>query len=400
MRIKIEPGTALGRVKAPSSKSLVHRALICAALSGKRACVKNAGAGEDVRATLGCLRALGFDFAERDGSVYFTGKRTEPEKNPILDCGESGSTLRFIIPTALALCGEARIRGSERLFQRGIGLYEELFEKKGITVIKTADELKISGRLKSGEYTLRGDVSSQYISGLLMALPLLEGDSTVNVTGPIESRGYIDMTLEVMRRFGVKISEKHTGCFLVPGSQCYGGREYEPEGDWSGAAFLYALNVSGGSVSIDGLNDESTQPDRICLELFEKIKRGESVDIAQCPDLGPVLMSVCAVCGGGRLTGTRRLRLKESDRAKAMAQELLKFGVRSNIEENAVTVLPGKLSKPKEALCSHNDHRVVMALAVCAAVTGAEIEGCEAAAKSYPDFFDALEELGIRSEEK
>ena len=212
---------------------------------------------------------------------------------------------------------------------------------------------------------------------------------------PVESRPYIDITLGVMRQFGIAVAQTEENIFHIPGGR-YRAVSAAVEGDWSNAAFFYALNALGGDVTVTGLTPDSLQGDRVCVGMLERLRNGfAEIDIAETPDLGPVLFAAAAALHGGRFTGTRRLAVKESDRAAAMAAELAKCGVKTEVEENAVAVLPGGLTKPAEPLCGHNDHRIVMALAVLLTQTGGTIEGAEAVGKSFPGFFTELGKLGI-----
>ena len=245
-----------------------------------------------------------------------------------------------------------------------------------------------------GAAVRRGDVSSQFVTGSLLALPLLPEDSTLRVLPPVESRPYIDITLDIMASFGVTVMERERNFFYIPGGQRYGSRCAAVEGDWSNAAFLLAL---GGGVRVSGLRPDSLQGDRVCREMLRRLERpGAVLDLSACPDLGPVLFAAAAQRCGAVFTGTRRLRIKESDRAAAMAQELAKFGAQVTVEEDRVTVLPCPLHAPNEELEGHNDHRIVMAMAVLCASLGGTIRGAEAVNKSYPDFFRTLWALGLR----
>ena len=292
--------------------------------------------------------------------------------------------------------GRAVFTGAPRLLERGIGIYEDVLPRAGIRIEKSERCIALEGALTAGEYTLRGDVSSQFISGLLLALPLLAADSTLCVLPPVESRPYIDITLDVMRSFGVQVDEWDENCFFIPGQQHYAARVAAVEGDWSNAAFLLAL---GEGVTVTGLRAESLQGDRVCRDMLRRLQSpGAQLDLTACPDLGPVLFAAAARAHGAVFTGTRRLRIKESDRVAAMAQELAKLGVRVDAEENRVTVHPGGIAAPREVLDGHNDHRIVMALSVLATSVGGTICGAEAVAKSYPDFFEVLQALGIRAE--
>ena len=284
--------------------------------------------------------------------------------------------------------------------ERGVGIYEDIFSEKGVSIKKASGSIELSGRLTSGEYTFRGDVSSQFVTGLLFALPLLEGGSVVRVLPPVESRAYIDVTVAVLRSFGIEVIESPANTFNIAGGQRYLRRSMSVEGDWSNAAALFALNSLGGSVCVTGLNMDSIQGDRVCLELLERLKSPNAViDISNCPDLGPVLFAAAAASGVGAVfTGTRRLRIKESDRAAVMAQELRKFGVEARVLENSVVIEPGRLQSPRESLSGHNDHRIVMALSLLASAVGGVIDGAEAVRKSYPEFFEVLRKLGAEVE--
>ena len=396
MKVTIIPGRAQGVIAAPPSKSCGHRMLLCAALAEGESRIRGISGSQDMEATMDCIRAMG-GTCRREGdtvAVVGTGGRAAPQA--VYPCRESGSTLRFCIPPALVPGGRAVFTGAARLMERGIGVYEEILPPKGISVEKMASTIALRGSLTAGTYTLRGDVSSQFVSGLLLALPLLAGDSTVCVLPPVESRPYIDITRDVMASFGVYVEEERENRFHIPGGQRYGSRAAAVEGDWSNAAFLMAL---GDGVEVTGLRNNSLQGDRVCREMLRRLREpGAVLDLAPCPDLGPILFAAAARGHGAVFTGTRRLRIKESDRVAAMAQELAKFGVRVQAEENRVTVLPGGITAPTEELDGHNDHRIVMALSVLAASAGGTISGAEAVNKSYPDFFDALRTLGLTIE--
>lgn len=398
MNIKIKPCTLSGRIQAPPSKSYAHRLLICAALADGKSTVHGISESEDMCATLDCISALGVK-ADRIGRSVTVHAGNRVLTGDEFSCRESGSTLRFFIPIALACGDEAVFTGTRRLMERGVGIYETLFGEKGIEIEKTDESIRFRGRLTPGSYTLRGDVSSQFISGLLFALPLLDGDSVIKVLPPVESRKYIDITIDAMRFFGVEVSETEENTFSVRGRQSYRAKEAFVEGDWSNAAALYGFNALGGSLTIDGLNESSIQGDRACIEIINRLNcEGAVIDLSDCPDLGPVMFALAAAKNGAVFTGTRRLRIKESDRAQAMVDELKKFGIKAVIEENSVTIEKSPLRAPTELLDSHNDHRIVMAMTLLASLTGGEISGAEAIRKSYPDFFRVLEKAGLEME--
>ena len=400
MKIKIEKGIAHGTVCAPPSKSMAHRLLICAGLSDGECVVHGISESEDMRATMDCLRALGVKCEKEGDIVRVSGIDIRKAAAPgQLNCRESGSTLRFFIPIALLTGKETVLAGSRRLMDRPLGVYEELFLQRGIGFRKTEREIKICGNLQSGDFELDGNVSSQFVTGLLFALPLLDGDSRIVLRPPVESRSYIDMTLSALKLFGVEAGWQEENVLYIKGNQHYRAGEVLVEGDYSNAAFFAALNLLGGQVKIENLRKDSLQGDRIYEELFEKLKRpGAEIDLSDCPDLGPVLFAAAAAKHGGKFTGTSRLRIKESNRGEAMAAELQKFGVTAEVRENEVFISGRGLQKPAKCLDGHNDHRIVMSEAVLLTQTGGIIDGAEAVSKSFPDFFEKLASLGIEVE--
>lgn len=402
MKVEIKKGTPRGAVAAPPSKSCAHRMIICAALADGVSRIAGVGMSEDILATLDCVRALGAEARSEGGELVIRGCKDKifvrSDPRTVLRCRESGSTLRFMIP--VALCGGGAVFcGTERLVSRGVGVYEDILRPRGIEFSVGKTEIGVSGRLSPGEYSIPGGVSSQFISGMLFALPMLGGNSTVNVIPPFESRSYVDITVAAQRRFGVAVERTGENGFFIRGGQSYRPADVTVEGDWSQAAFFYALEADGGAgtVTVTGLDPDSLQGDRVCVGLLRQIRRGYTeADLSDCPDLAPVLFAAAAASGhGARFSGTRRLAIKESRRADVMAEELRKFGADVRVDENSVTVAPGELCAPQVPLCGHNDHRVVMALSVLAARTGGVIEGAEAVKKSYPGFFDDLASLGL-----
>lgn len=400
MNIKIHKGTPSGTVLAPSSKSMAHRILISAAMASGTSVIRGMSDCDDVIATVSCLEALGAKFTKDKDAVTVTGvdmRSTSPSS--ILSCNESGSTLRFLIPIALLSGKNTLFSGASSLMKRPMGVYSELCGAKGLTFHADGDSIAVRGPIKAGDYEVVGNVSSQFISGLIFALPLLEGDSRIKILPPIESRSYIDLTIEALSLFGVEVKWADDTTLYVRGGQSYQPRELTVEGDYSGAAFIDAFKVLGADVTVEGLNPDSTQGDKVYALLFDMLKKGvPTIHIGNCPDLGPILFAVAAAKHGGVFTGTKRLRIKESDRAAAMAEELSKFGVSVTVYDDKVVVYPISFGAPREILKGHNDHRIVMALAVLLTLTGGEIEGAEAIKKSYPSFFEDLTALGIEVE--
>ena len=397
MIVTIHPSQASGTAAAPPSKSMAHRLLLAAALSGSPCEVENVELSRDVRATADCLRALGAELTETARGMLVDGTRFLKGEGPVmLPCAASGSTLRFFIPLVLLTGRTAVFTGDESLFARPLDVYETICSRQGILFQKHTDRLVVQGRLQPGEYELPGNVSSQFVTGLLYALPLLPEPSRIRLLPPVESRSYIDLTRSVLRDFSIRVMSVGDDRFHIPANQSYRPHRTRVEGDWSNAAFLEALNVVGGRVKITGLNRLSTQGDKCYPELFKALLRGKpTVNLSDCPDLAPVLMALAAACHGAIFTGTGRLRYKESDRGRVMTEELGKLGVQVLAEPERIWVGGSGLCRPTEELDSHNDHRVAMALAVACSLCGGTIRGAEAVAKSWPDFFLVLQSLGV-----
>ena len=401
MKIRINEGKAKGIVKAPPSKSMAHRLLICAGLSKGTCIVHGIVRSKDVEATMDCLRAVGVKLEEAEGSVRVTGADIKnASAGKILDCGESGSTLSFFVPLCLISGANAVLRGSKRLMERPLGIYKTMCEDRGLLFSQDETSLMVKGPLKSGNFKLAGNISSQFISGLLFALPLLDGDSVVTITPPIESRSYINMTISALALFGVEATWQDEKTIYIKGNQEYKCSEAWVEGDYSNAAFFEALNVFGGDVKIDNLPENSIQGDRVYGKMFDQLKKGTpALDISDCPDLAPILFAAAAAKNGGVFSGTRRLKIKESSRAEVMTEELAKFGVSSSVYDDEVIIYPIEFKKPSGELDGHNDHRIVMAEAILLTLTGGVIDGAEAVTKSFPDFFEKLKSLGIEVKE-
>lgn len=394
MTVTIKKSKALGIIAAPPSKSQAHRLLICGALSGGSR-IASVEYSNDISATLDCLKALGANIEKSGNTVTLGGLNPHLSQSATLDCRESGSTLRFLIPLCMMSGNSITLTGTKRLFERNLKIYEKIAADNSILFQKGDNSITVCGRLKSGEYKVQGNISSQFISGLLFALPLIDGDSTLEIMGEYESEPYVDLTLKALGDFGIKI-EKCDRIYKISGNQCYIENGLTVEGDYSNAAFLDAFNLLGGNVNVMGLDKNSLQGDRVYREMFKGLKNGEKrFDLANCPDLAPVMFALAAVLGGAEFTGTRRLKIKESDRAAAMQTELSKFGIRVDVFENSVTVHGGKLQVPCETLCGHNDHRIVMALSLLCSLTGGSIDEAESVAKSYPDYFEKIKSLGI-----
>lgn len=397
MKVKILPSKTSGEVSAPPSKSFAHRYLIGSVLSCGKCVIKNIAYSDDISATLSCIEQLGGSVT-KDGNIVTVIPTNEKQiENAVFDCKESGSTLRFFIPVVLATGAKnCTFLGSERLLARGIKEYEKLFENSDVKIKSDEKSIEVNGTLSAGNYEISGEVSSQYTTGMLFALSRLSGKSTLKITGNAESRAYVDMTIKVLKDFGADITEPEKNFFEINGKGRLSPGEFTVEGDWSNAAFLIALSRLVGTISVSGLNENSVQGDRFCTAAFDALD-GENaeIDLKDCPDLAPILFSYAAYKNGGKFINTRRLRVKESDRANVMAEELKKFGANVKVYENSVEIERTQLKPPIVPLCGHNDHRIVMALSVLAAVFGAEIDGAEAVNKSYPDFFRVIKKAGV-----
>lgn len=398
--VKIAPSRLRGRVTAPPSKSISHRALICAALAKGESIISNLAFSQDILATVDALTAIGAKIEQIDPSTLkVKGIAGKPKSLGVLGCRESGSTLRFMIPICLLSEDEFKLSGSEKLLSRPLSVYEDLFKDRYCGSDGKMLTLSSGKPLTAGEYRVAGNISSQFITGLLFALPLCEGDSRLIIEGNFESASYVDLTLASLDEFGINIT-REGNIFNIKGNQKYRSADTRIEGDASNAAFFAALDLIGGEVTLDGLNPESKQGDMVFKKHFDALKSHSSapIDLSDCPDLAPILFSAAALCGGGTFTHTDRLRLKESDRISATEEELAKFGasleVTDGLDCGTVKVLPRELHAPSEVLSSHNDHRIAMSMAILCCKYGGIIEGAEAVRKSLPDFFEILESLG------
>ena len=399
MRAVFKPSFAKGAVAAPPSKSMGHRMLLCAGLSGGPCTVTGIAPSQDMMATLDCLSAMGVDYDWQEDRVTLRGGDVFSSPKEVVSCRESGSTLRFFVPLFLLGRQKVTLTGSSRLMERPMGVYQQMCRERTLLYGQEGDKLYLRGPLQPGLYQIPGDVSSQFVSGLLFALPLLEAGSVISLIPPVASRPYIEMTRQAQKLFGVESVWTDENTLRVFGGQRYEARDAVVEGDWSNAAFLDGFSLLGGEVTVTGLIENSLQGDKIYKEYYKMLQNGcPTLDIEQCPDLGPVLMALAAAGQGAILTGTRRLRIKESDRGAAMAAELLKMGVRCVVEDNTITVPGGQLKAPAEVLSGHNDHRVVMALSLLLSRVGGEIREAQAVSKSFPDFFDRIRALGIEVE--
>lgn len=402
MDVRITPKTLSGTVTPPPSKSQAHRLLIAAALAEGVSTVRGVAMSQDMEATLRCLTALGGHWQETaPGTLEITGiGGLSREKNgalPHLDCGESGSTLRFFLPIALAVAGGGVFTGRGRLMERPQGPYLDLFREKGIFCEQRDGVLTVRGELTPGEYRLPGNVSSQFFTGLLFALPLLDGPSTIVPTTAVESWDYILMTLDALAGAGVAVPEPRRGGAFSVTPHPYRSFDAVVEADWSQAAFWYAAIALGSQLELEGLNAFSVQGDMAVVPHFLRLTHpGDlEIDVSGIPDLLPPLAVMAAVRSGTtRFVNAGRLRMKESDRLSTVCAMLRALGGSCQEETDSLTVTGGTLTGG--TVDGANDHRIVMAAAIAATACAAPVTilGAEAVEKSYPDFWEVYKHLG------
>ena len=402
MNVTITPAVLKGTVTPPPSKSQAHRLIIAAALSDGFCKLSNVDLSEDIQATLRCMRTLDAD-ASADGTIIRGADLVDGHEEPaheVMDCGESGSTLRFLIPVALALKGGGKFTGHGRLMERPQDPYFALFREKGIFYEQKDGVLTVRGKLAPGVYTLPGNVSSQFITGLLYALPLLEGDSEIVLTTGLESRGYVDMTLDALERFGVKAEYDGKRTFRVPGNQSYQHQNLAIEADWSNAAFWYGAKFLGCPVEIGGLDQASVQGDRAIAGFYDQLQGTGSLDldVSQCPDLVPPLAAMAALRSGEttRIVNAGRLRIKESDRLATVTEVLNALGAQVEEYEDHLVIHGRERLAGGVTVSGHNDHRIAMMAAIAAIRCEAPvtITGAECVKKSYPRFWEDYRRLG------
>lgn len=416
MKIKTY-GSFCGEVTVPASKSHMHRLIICAALCNRKTIIKNMTLSEDILATLGAIKSLGGDFeiAESEIIVY---PIINPTHNTIVDCGESGSTMRFMFPLVSALGIDATFVGRGKLPNRPIAPLDGEMIKNGVTFSMPSEEglvmpFSVSGKLKSGKYFLNGDVSSQFISGLLFALPILNGDSEIILTSPLQSKAYVDITIETLKQFGIQI-EQTENSYKIKGNQKYvSPKEINAEGDWSNGAFFLCGGALSGDLKITGLSFKSSQGDKEIYNILKKmgadltfkddviyIKKSKlnavDVDASQIPDLVPILAVTMALSKGkSRIYNAGRLRIKESDRLKSTTEGILNIGGDIKEKEDSL-LINGKVKLNGGEINSYNDHRIAMAMAIGSLCCENEviINDAMCVKKSYPNFYEDFEKAG------
>lgn len=404
MNVKIIPQRLHGTITPPPSKSQAHRAIIAASLAEGKSLVRNVSASQDITATLGCMTALGAKAVWRDDAIeiWGIGDRRQTDM-PRFDCGESGSTLRFLIPIALAISEGGIFCGRGRLMRRPQDPYFSIFQEKGIAFSQGSDTLSIKGSLTPGEFRLPGNISSQFITGLLYALPLLHGDSEIVLTTELESSGYVDLTVDTLQQFGVFLERMKHGWY-IPGNQKYQPQNVAVEADYSQAAFFYAAKGLGNDIRIEGMNSDSHQGDKRILNFEARLNEPGLVelDVRECPDLVPALAARAAFRPEQttHIVNAGRLRLKESDRLAAITEVLHSLGAEI-VEESEGLLICGKDSLfGGVTVDAWNDHRIAMMTAIAASrcKNTVTITGAECVRKSYPSFWKDYMALGGRLE--
>ena len=417
MRVLIRPKKLSGNIDVIPSKSYSHRAIIAASLADGISTIKNIIFSNDIIRTIECCRAFGAEIDCYENYLVIKGTNEIKRVSDVINAGESGSTIRFMIPIMLVNNTEMTFCGENHLNKRPLDSYFQLFDEQNIIFSHPADAympLKTKGGLRSGVYKIRGDISSQFITGLLFALPLLDGESVIKITTKLESKSYIDLTLDILKMFNINVINNNYEEFVIPGNQKYLPHDYTVEGDFSQAAFFLVMGALGNDINLGCMNLSSLQGDRKIIDDIKALGgdiivsdnmikavplklKANVIDFAQSPDLGPVLSVLAAVCSGDtKFINAGRLRIKECDRITCVKEELLKMGaiVSEAPDEmyfTGVDFLDGSLE-----LYAHNDHRIAMSLAVASTICSKPllIEGAECVKKSYPHFWDDFRKLG------
>lgn len=403
MRVKVTPSHVHGQVSIPCSKSMAHRAIICASLSKGKSVVSNISYSKDIEATINCMESLGAKITKQEDSCIIYGTDLSIHEDLTLNCNESGSTLRFFIPLASLIDGNITFIGQGRLLSRPMEVYENIFNEQNCTY-KQADTIQIKGPLKPGHYKIRGDISSQFISGLFFCLPLLSKDSIVEIIPKYESKSYVELTISMLKKFNIEIIQLDELHYKIPGNQQYKPCDIVVEGDYSQMAFFAALDKLNGPIECLNMDETSLQGDKAIIDILKQYNGNDVViDLSNCPDLGPILCTFASFQPvQTKIINAQRLRMKESDRIEAMEQELKKWGVDMESTYDTITI-NGKPEYKKDKiveLLGHNDHRIVMALTVFGLCAKSEsiIEDAQAISKSYPHFFEDIQKINGKCE--
>ncbi len=400
--VKIVPNKLKGTIKIPPSKSMAHRAIICASLAKGSSKITNIDYSDDIIATIEAMKSIGTKFTIFDDELIISGANTFTKKDSFIDCNESGSTLRFLVPISIANENNVRFVGKGNLGKRPITTFYEIFDNQKIKYSYKENELDlhIKGKLSADTFKVKGDISSQFISGLLFTLPLLDGDSVIEITTKMESKSYIDLTLSMLEKFGIAIINENYEKFIVKGNQEYKSIDYEVEGDYSQGAFFHCANFIGNEINIFGLDENSLQGDKQVLDIIEDFKNNDGLDViidaSNCPDIIPVVTVASALRNGNTyIKNAGRLRIKECDRLSAICNELKKLGA-DVMEHNDSISICGKTELSGGKVSSYDDHRMAMALAIASSRCSSEliIDNKDCVSKSYPKFWQDFSLIG------
>lgn len=414
MNVIIKPKKLSGDVIVPPSKSLSHRAIIAASLAEGKSIISNVLFSKDILATIDSMRACGATIIEHEDSLEITGSKVKRVRD-VIDANESGSTIRFMIPIALVCDEKITFTGKNNLVKRPLDTFFEIFDMQNISYSRGEDylPLEVKGGLKPATFKIRGDISSQFITGLLYALPLLDGDSVIEITTNLESKGYVDLTLDILKKFGIRIENYDYKKFVVYGNQKFIPCDYTIEGDFSQSAFFLVANTLGADITLHAMNPESHQGDKKIIQdildmggkiTFDKEKlkaypaktKGCVIDFAQSPDLGPALSVLASVSSGAtEFIHAARLRIKECDRISCMKEELEKLGAQIVENPEGMTIV-GVEKLNGGVVDSHNDHRVAMALAMASLKMKEPLKilNAQCVTKSFPNFWEVFKSIG------
>jgi 3-phosphoshikimate 1-carboxyvinyltransferase len=411
--IKLFPSNFKGEVSIPSSKSFTHRALIAAALASGESIIENVNLSEDIEATIHALESIGARFTIKDRQIVVKGTKKIKIGKDNINCNESGSTLRFMIPILSLSNKQVRFTGKESLLKRPMDIYKDIFQKSNASFITNSTEIVVNGSIKPNIYEVNGNVSSQFITGLLFVLPLLDGESKIIINGKFESKSYVNLTIQTLKSFGIIIQETDDG-YLITGNQKYRPTKYKIEGDYSQAAFFLVGGVLNGSVKCSNLDLESLQGDAQIIDIIQSMGgkiifnddslvtiksdlKGTTIDISNCPDLGPIVALLGAFAKGStHIINAGRLRLKESDRIHSTVDTLSKLGATIKAEDDRIIIYGKKELKGGTTVDSYNDHRIAMMVSIAASLSENPVTLSKANAvnKSYPTFYKDYSKIG------
>ncbi len=411
--IELFPSILKGKIKAPPSKSLSHRALICASLAKGQSTITNIAYSEDILATISALELLGAKFERFDDKLIVKGTKRIKAPHKAINCNESGSTLRFLIPIFSLSDKEISFTGNPSLIKRPQSIYKEIFTQDGNTFKVNDNIIKVNGSVIGREYLIKGNVSSQFFTGLMFALPLLEEDSTILVEGILESKSYINLTIQILEEFGIEIKELENGYF-IKGNQSYIPKNYKIEGDFSQAAFFLVGGVLNGNIKVYDLEHESFQGDKAIIDVIKAMKgkvihmengfvtessttKGTSIDLSDFPDLGPIIALLGSLSEGKtRITNASRLRIKESDRIESTVKTLKALGANISSTKDEIIIRGKKALKGGVTVDSYNDHRIAMMISIAASLSKEKVilTNANAVSKSYPNFFEDYTSVG------